>query len=66
MCAVCVQDIAVWQSELAGPSITQGRREGLEGKVKDREGTIQRVKVRIAEDEETVSRAAAALQTTGD
>ena len=66
MCAVCVQLIADWQSELADPSITQERREELEGEVKHQEGRIQGGKARIAGHEETTSRAAAALQTTGD
>ncbi len=67
MCGLCVQEKADYQGQLEDPTTTQGRRELLEGWVKDCEDLIQGHKQWLDEHAEDAPRAAAALQTiTGD
>ena len=41
MCVICVQSLASDLEELKDPSISEGRREELEGEVKDWKEAIQ-------------------------
>ncbi len=61
MCVVCVQVIARCQRELADPSISRGRRAGLERRVQVREDRIQHCKQRLVEAEAALATTAAAL-----
>ena len=49
VCVLCVQEIAIYQSKLAQPSITEKRRAELEKLVRDYEDKIQHHKQRLAE-----------------
>ena len=66
VCVLCVQVIAVWQSELAQPSITEERRAVLEELVRDSEDKIQHHKQRLAEYNSDLARAEGELAELGE
>ena len=66
VCVLCVQVIAVWQSELAQPSIAEERRALLEKLVRDYEDKIQHHKQRLAEYNSDLARAEGELAELGE
>ena len=66
VCVLCVQVIAVWQSYLAQPSITEQHRAELEEQVRVNEDKIQHYKQLIAGYNSDLARAEGELAELGE
>ena len=66
VCVLCVQRIAIYQSELAQPSITEEYRAELEEAVRDCEDEMQHYKQRIAKYNSDLARAEGELAELGE